>query len=182
MYKLYYIVSNKTSYYYIGITKGSLSARFASHKYSSKRGVRSPLYDCMRKYGSGAFMIVLVNEYKTWQECCDAEITAIANARSNNHKILNLAKGGNGGFVVQNIREWKQKLSLARKGQTPFLGKKHTNKTKRKCQVASRHYWEEHKLYHKEEIKNLSFKEAHEKLGISKTHYYRLKRLLINDQ
>lgn len=181
MYKLYYIVTDKSNGYYIGMTKSSLITRFNQHKSACNRGIKNILYDHMRKYGVESYLICLVDEFSTHKECCEAEVLAILNARKLNHNILNLADGGEGGFNVQDILSWKEKLSKSRKGYTPFKGKSHTAETKKCLSKIAKNYWKEHLLYDKESLIGLSFKEANKLLGISKTHFYRLKRLLIND-
>lgn len=182
MYKLYYVVTNKANGYYIGMTKGKLFSRFNHHKHSCCRGVKNKLYDYMRKYGVESFKIVLVAEYSTHKECCDAEIEAIKVARESGHKLLNLADGGEGGFNVQDKFSWRMKLSKARKGRKPALGMKHSEENKKLFSKLSTEYWEENRTYHKYDIEGLSFKEARDLYGISKTHFYRLKRALSNEQ
>lgn len=183
MYKVYYLVSSSTKWYYIGITKNNLTVRLTQHKSSANRGTNSPLYDCMRKYNN--FTIILRDEYTIHKECCDREIELIAKAKELDHNILNLAKGGEGGFVVPKgkIGAWKTKLVAKRAGRKPALGMQHTKENKQLFSQVSKKYWETQKTYDSKQIASLSFKEAKEKYGISKTHYYRLKkRLLNNDQ
>jgi predicted GIY-YIG superfamily endonuclease len=181
MYKLYYIVSDKTDSYYIGMTKNKLSYRLNSHKSAARSKKKTALYDCMRKYGLDNFIICLKDEFDTHNECCDAEIRAIKLARKSNHKILNLADGGEGGFNVINIESWKNKLKEKRKGRKPALGMSHTDDNKKLFSDVSRKYWDSQNTYSQDEIIKLSFKEAKQKYGISKTHYYRLKRVSSND-
>ena len=167
---------------YIGITN-NLSRRFACHKSSARAGKKTPLYDCMRKYGIDSFLICLVKEFETLSEVQQAEIEAIAYARANNWKILNLADGGECGYVVPEERkaEWKANLSKARQGRKPALGMKHTDETKKLCGEYGKLRWDMYGRY-PEEVIQYSFKEAKDKFGISKTHYYRLlKRAKSND-
>jgi len=178
-YKVYYLVSRSTKWYYIGITKNKLQTRLNQHKSCAKGGVKSPLYDCMRKYND--FIIVLKDDSLTHQECCEKEITLIEEARNLKHNILNLAKGGEGGFVVQDVEGWKKKLRSKRQGRKPALGMNHTDENKRLFSKVSKEYWAKQDTYCAEEILKYSFKEAKRKFGISKTHYYRLKRASGND-
>lgn len=176
MYKLYKIISNNSDSFYIGMTEKSLKQRWTGHKFQCRKGTKTPLYDCMRKHGTENFQIVLLDEYKTRDECSLAEIKAIEDERVRGKKILNLANGGDGGFCVSNIDEWRNKLSASRAGGKPFLGFHHSDDAKRKCSAASKEYWDSVKTYDSKEIVSYSFKEAHLKFGISKTHFYRLKK------
>jgi len=134
----------------------------------------------MRKHGVENFMIAIRDTFDTKKECQQSEIDWIALARKEGWKILNLADGGEGGYVVPEHHrdEWKAKLSVARQGRKPALGMKHTEENKKffaKCN--------ERKIpKYPKEIADLSFKQAKEQHQISKTHYYRLlKRAKSND-
>ncbi len=179
MYNLYYIVSEKTKYLYIGITN-NLKRRFACHKHSANSGKKSPLYNCMRKHGVENFLIVLVNEFDTKEQAQQAEIDAISFARTNQWKILNLADGGEGGYVVpEHLKdEWRAKLSKARQGRKPALGMKHTEENKKFFAECNKRKISKYP----KEITNLSFKEAQAKYNISKTHYYRLLKRAENNE
>lgn len=137
MYKLYRIINNKSKSSYIGMTKMSLSKRFSNHKYWATTKRKTKLYDAMRKYGVENFSIILLEEFNTKQECCEAEKALIASEDN----LYNLASGGEGGFVVVDINQWKLKLSASRKGRTPFIGRQHSDETKRKCSEAAKKYW-----------------------------------------
>lgn len=91
----------------------------------------------MRSYGIDSFSIELLETFNTKQEACIREIELIAKLDN----LYNLASGGEGGFNVTNIEEWKKKLSASRKGGQPFLGKKHSEETKRKCGEAASIRW-----------------------------------------
>lgn len=172
MYKVYKVTNILNNKSYIGMTKQSLDKRFSQHKQAAKRGVKTLLYNAIRKYGTNNFIIELISEHSNKKECINQEIYHI----SKNINGYNIASGGEGGFVVQNIEEWKQKLSKSRKGRTPAVGLKHSNVVKKVCREASIKYWKTQNTYTWEEIKNYSYKEAKEKFGISITHYYRLKK------
>lgn len=176
MYKLYNIITTSGDVYYIGMTKTSLESRLISHIYSCNKGVKTKLYDYMRKYGTDKFLIHIVDAFDTKVECCQAEVDAIALARERGEDLLNLANGGEGGFVVQDIPLWKFRLSEARKGGQPALGLRHTDETKDLCSAAALEYWMTQDTYNPEVILKKNFKEANEIWGISKTHYYRLKK------
>ena len=171
MYKVYKIVNKVNGKYYIGMTKQTLIKRFSQHKQNAKIGKNTYLYNAIRKYGNDNFEIELLLECSNKEECCVLEIEYI----SKNKNGYNLAPGGEGGFVVQDIESWKCKLKESRKDKTPFLGKTHSEETKKKCSEVSKLYWGSQQTYNWEDIKEYSYKEAKEKFGISTTHYYRLK-------
>ena len=171
MYYLYYIVSDKTNYLYIGITN-NLKRRFACHRHSAKSGKKSPLYDCMRKYGVENFLIVLVNEFGTKEQAQKAEVESISFARTNQWKILNLADGGEGGYVIpEHLKDaWKAKLSKARQGRKPSLGMRHSEENKRFFAECNKR---KVPTYPNLDF-SLGFTKNNRLYGISKTHYYRL--------
>ncbi len=137
MYKLYRIINEKSKSSYIGMTKKSLNLRWNEHVYQVNKGKKTKVYDAIRSYGLNSFKMVLIKEFDTRQECCNAEIDLIA--REDN--LYNLAAGGDGGFVITDINQWKQKLSKSRQGGQPFLGKTHSEETKEKCRQASLKRW-----------------------------------------
>jgi group I intron endonuclease len=165
MYQIYRIVNRINGHFYIGMTKNSLSCRFASHRYAAKSGKKSKLYDAMRSYGIDNFIIEPLEKFDTKQECCEREIELIAK----HDNLYNLASGGEGGFAVRNVEEWKAKLREARKGRQPALGMKHTEENKKFFSECSKRKV----LKYKGELPK-TYKEAKALLGISKTHYYRL--------
>lgn len=175
---LYKIVSGLTKNIYVGITKDP-AARMRSHRWSARSGKKTPLYDAMRKHGAENFDLVVVASYDTWDECCKAEAQLISDIGT-----LNVSAGGNGGYVVpiNKREEWIRKLKKARKGATPFKGHQHTSKTKKICSDAAKKYWDAQQTYDPISVASLAFKDANKVYGISRTHYYRLKRMLSNDQ
>ena len=136
MYKVYKIVNKVNGKYYIGMTKQTLIKRFSQHKQNAKMGKNTYLYNAIRKYGNDNFEIELLLECSNKEECCNLEIEYI----SKNKNGYNLAPGGEGGFVVQDIKSWKCKLKESRKDKTPFLGKTHSEEAKKKCAEASKLY------------------------------------------
>ena len=178
MFYVYTISHAESDRQYVGYTN-SLQRRRASHTHSSKTKT-SPLYSWMRRYP--AWEMVELASFKTKQEAIDFEIQCIASGDYN----LNLAPGGEGGYVIPEEKEkdWKAKLRKARVGRKPALGMKHTDETKAKCSLAAR-LLRKRKWTPAEEaaIGQLSCKDAMKKYKISKTHYYRLKnkRLTVSD-
>jgi hypothetical protein len=95
--------------------------------------------------------------------------------------IYNLHPGGLGGFSILTkseveIEEWREKQRIARKGKTPALGMKHSDENKILFGEFGKKRWDIYGRYPAEEVVNMSFKEANKKFGISKTHYYRLRK------
>lgn len=179
MYYLYYLVSGKTDWIYVGITNNP-KRRLASHRCAARTGKKSPLYDCMRKYGIDNFYMDIDTEFPTKELAQQAEINMISFVRRRNLKVLNLAAGGEGGYVVpEHLKdEWKAKLSKARQGRKPALGMKHTEENKKFFAECNKRKVPKYP----KEITTLSFKEAQTRYNISKTHYYRLlKRAESND-
>ena len=179
MYYVYVIECKLNDKYYIGYTN-SYSDRWNSHKYYVKTG-NTKLYNYMRKYGIDNFEMVLLNSFKAKQEAIDFEISNIDLEDDN---CLNLAPGGEGGYVIQdkNKKAWIKKLKEKRKGGKPALGMKHSEENKRLFSEVSKEYWKTKTTYNPEEILKHDFKKANKLFGISKTHYYRLlKRAKTND-
>lgn len=186
MYTLYCIENSESNTKYIGMTNKSIGLRFYQHVYHADNGAKTKLYDAMRSYGTDCFSICELETYSTREECAQAEINTIAECKELEIPLYNMTNGGDGGFAVpeHKIEEWKAKLSQARQGRKPALGMKHTEENKKLFSEVSNKYWDEHRKFTVEQIMQYnSFKEANTAIGISKTHYYRLKnRALANDQ
>ena len=182
MYTLYKIVNTASGTVYYGITK-NLRARWSAHRNSAKRGLKSPVYDAMRSYGIDKFEIEVIEDNLTRQEACDKEVELIADPTV---KKYNLHCGGDIGFSMRTkapevYEEWKSKLRKARKGRKPAAGMKHSEENKELFRKVSREYWDTQQTYSKE-VLSLPFCQANRKYGISRTHYYRLrKRLVVSD-
>lgn len=172
---LYRISIKGTDQIYIGISS-NIDKREQSHWDRVRGGYKTKLYDTIRKYNN--FEMVVLGTYETREEACAAEVATIKALRDSGAELMNLTAGGDGGFVIQDVEEWKQKLKAARKGRKPSLGMKHNEENKALFKEASQAYWNSQDTYFKdvEEILKLSHKEAKEQFGISTTHYYRLKK------
>lgn len=144
----------------------------AMHRWTAKTSTK-PLYRAMRKYGN--FEIMLLKTFETREELIEAEIKAIAEARSYEHHLYNLADGGEGGFVITDpIKKlsWIEKLKVARKGAKPALGMKHTEENKKFFSECNKR-----KIPTYPNIDfSLGFAKCNKIWGISKTHYYRLRK------
>lgn len=172
---VYCITNTISGTKYYGITS-DVKRRWAVHKYCHKRTkYKTPLYDAMRSYGFDVFVVEVIDQGND-EYVCRREVELIAS----DPMCYNLHSGGRLGFDVRTkdsaaVASWVEKLSRARKGRKPALGMKHTDETKRICGEYSRQRWDKHGRYPKE-VMNYGFTEANKKFGISKTHYYRLKK------
>lgn len=177
MFKLYNLINKDSDTYYIGMTASSLRSRFISHRFSANKGVKTYLYNAMRLHGIDNFVMFLVAEFETREECQEAEKSAIKLALAEGHKLYNITAGGDGGWAVpdESKEQWREKLKLARAGRTPALGMSHTDETKERCRLASEEYWGSRRRY-EFDLTAISFKDAAEIYGISKTHYYRIRK------
>jgi hypothetical protein len=175
---LYVISSLNSNKFYIGITK-NISRRKAAHKWASKNR-KSKLYNWMNNHPD--WDIEVACRYDSLEELNSDEIFWIQFGRDNNWPLLNLADGGDGGFNIVDIISWREKLKESRKGRKPAEGMRHTEENKKLFSEVSKKYWNSQDTYTKELVCSLSFKLAKEKYHISKTHYYRLKRALNNEQ
>lgn len=180
-FKLYKVWSPDSEYYYLGITGCTLRQRFSSHLNRSKTH-RTKFYSWLSKHRSDA-IIEVVAEFLTKEECYLAEIFCIALGKNLDQPILNLAAGGESGYVVPESgrEEWLRKLRKARVGRTPAKGMSHSDETKRRCKDASVDYWSGKDTFTDMVDVSLSYKDAKRKWGISKTHFYRLRRRSLAD-
>lgn len=177
---MYIIRSKNSKYFYIGITN-NIKRRIASHALAAKHK-KSKLYNWINKYKD--WELVIAYECINRKEANKEEAFWINFGRKNNWPLLNLANGGDGGYVIPDDKKeaWIAGLKRARAGRKPALGMKHTKENKEFFSKVSNEYWETHRKYEPETLITLSFKEAQKNFGISKTHYYRLKRALNNEQ
>lgn len=170
---LYQIVNTVSGTKYYGITKNP-KARMASHKYKHK-STKTPLYCAMKAYGFDKFTMEIL-ETGPEEYIAQREIELVASDTS----CYNLHQGGHIGFDVttkdsKSVEEWKSKLRDKRKGRTPSLGMTHSDTTKKLCGEYAKLRWDIYGRYPKE-VLDYSFSEANKKYGISKTHYYRLRK------
>lgn len=175
--RLYKYTNNITGRAYYGIS-ANIKQRQYSHISAVKNGRKTPFYDAVRKYGWSSFTLSISNEM-TAEQAQAAEIVLIALTRN-----YNLHKGGSIGFSMLDrpdaeVLNWRRKLSEAREGKTPAKGMSHTDENKQLFSRCGKLRWDIYGRY-PEEVVTYSFREAKEKFGISKTHYYRLKRASSN--
>lgn len=173
LYQIRNLVSGRK---YYGITS-NYKQRWHSHRQMRSK---TPLYDAMRSYGKDNFVMEVIEEGDP-EYIAQQEIFWIAS----DPNCYNLHQGGHIGFDIrtkdaESVEQWKSKLRTARAGRTPAKGMKHSAETKRICGESSKARWDEKGRY-PSDVTSLNFKEAKEKYGISKTHYYRLSRRSSND-
>jgi predicted GIY-YIG superfamily endonuclease len=175
MFNLYIIHSDDSTRFYIGITKNEISKRLNGHKALARSGINRPICRWLMKHYDTA-QITVVAAYATKEKACDAEIAYIAfNKEHNKEDILNIASGGEGGFVLTDPSEiisWREKLKKARVGRKPALGLKHTDANKElfRQQTSARE-----PKYPIQEVIRMTFKKANAKYNISKSQYLRLR-------
>lgn len=170
MFYVYKIVNDFNDKYYIGYTN-NLKQRWNAHRYFHTRR-KSKLYNYMKKYGFDSFTMHVVKSFTVREEALEFEISLID---LQDALCLNLAKGGEGGFVVpeDKMEEWRIKLRTSRKGRKPALGMRHTDDNKRFFSECSRRKVSK---YEGIDFKTMTFPQARDAYGISKTHFHRLRK------
>lgn len=179
--RLYEIRNSINDAVYVGITRNSLEQRFRSHKHAVKRGDMTPLYCMMRKYGFDKFEILLVSCFQFEADLLNAEKSLIKAYRDAGKKCLNVLDGGESYFPIKDWEEWKNKLKEGRKGRKPALGMKHSEENKKTFSECGKRRWDIYGRY-PGEVVQFGFTEANKLFGISKTHYYRLRKLAQNNE
>lgn len=137
--------------FYIGKTIKTLEYRKKQHENEAKyKRSNSYFHKALRKYGIDSFKWVELERCNTIEELNAAEIRWIKLLKDCNHKVYNLAEGGNGGDCGGSMywkthtqsKEMRQKISEglkryykhnnnANKGKTR-IGHKHSEETKAK--------------------------------------------------
>lgn len=184
--QLYRFKNKETGKEYYGISKNAIKRRY-SHVASAKRGIKTPFYSAVRKHGWSGFDFEILYCDLSEEEASCLEIRMIAESKEKGQSY-NLHLGGHIGFDVNTkteieVNEWKSKLSKARQGRQPALGMTHTEDNKKVFSESGKRRWDMYGRY-PDDVISLSFTEANKKYGISKTHYYRLRkaRALCNEQ
>lgn len=168
---LYQYQNKVTGRKYYGISLNP-EQRKRSHRYSAARR-KTPFYDAVKRYGWEGFEYSIL-ETGSKEIIASLEIEKIANDPS----CYNLHRGGHIGYDVSQsskVEEWKQKLRTARVGRKPALGMTHSEETKKLCGLHGKARWDKHGRY-PNTVLDYGFVEANKKFGISKTHYYRLRK------
>ncbi len=179
MFYVYKLINTLNQKYYYGYTN-NVKLRLNNHRYFTNSGRKSKLYSSMRKHGFDKFSCEVVFESPDRDLALAKEVELICLSDPN---CLNLAEGGEGGYVVPKSEKeaWRNKLKDKRVGRKPALGMKHSEENKLVFGTYGKLRWDIYGRY-PADIVNHSFKQANEKFGISKTHYYRLlKQAKINE-
>lgn len=172
---LYEIRNTESNSVYVGITRSSLDQRFRSHKHSAKSGAKTPLYDSIRAKGFDKFTINLVKVCLTEEELLASEKDLIQQHRLSG-KCYNILDGGAAYFPIKDWDKQKLKLRASRAGRKPALGMSHTEDNKKLFSQFGKMRWDIYGRYPKDVI-SYSFVVANKMFGISKTHFYRLRKL-----
>lgn len=90
------------------------------------------LFAAIKKYGKENFSRTILETFTNPEDMFSKERVIVNEDFISSKTSYNLVVGGSGGFKVQDIDDWKQKLSASRIGNTNALGYKHSDETKRK--------------------------------------------------
>ena len=168
---LYLIENTVTGEEYIGITK-NLKQRVSAHLSKSRNNPRTHLYRSMSKYGSDSFVFTAIckgsEEYIVGLEKVWIAVF---------QPTYNVSSGGEVGGAVPQFKheQWVGKLKAARAGRTPALNMRHTDENKKLFSECGKKRWDICGRY-PDCVIDIPFKDANTKYGISRTHYYRLKK------
>jgi group I intron endonuclease len=173
---LYEIRNTVNNAVYVGITRSSVERRWYAHRSAAKRGVKSILYDAMRSLGIDKFYIQIVKQFDKEGDLLNAEKEAITFYRGSEAKCYNILDGGEAYFPIKDWEEHKVKLRKARAGRKPSLGMKHSEENKKLFSEHGKRRWDIYGRY-PDNIIELRFIDAQKQYGISKTHFYRLRKL-----
>lgn len=134
---IYKITNTVTGMAYIGQTRQTLNARFASHKSKAKNSnSRSLLHEAIREYGNEAFTAEILEVIEDESMLNSREIYWIEHEKTLHPNGYNTSKGGE----VENCHykhseNTKEKMRNMKKGKfqkenNPFYGHHHTEKTR----------------------------------------------------
>lgn len=180
MYYLYKLTNSVSGTVYYGISRNP-KQRLAAHRSVAKHGkLKSPLADAMRSYGLDAFVLSVESGPMSREQAYETEVAVIAENKRNGVKTYNLHPGGSGGFSMlekspEEVEQWRSKQRAARVGKKPALGMQHTAENKKLFSQYGKLRWDIHGRY-PENVLDFGFTEANKRFGISKTHYYRLRK------
>jgi group I intron endonuclease len=99
------------------------------------------LVRAIKKYGKENFTRNILHSLDNPQTMFEIETLLVTEEYVTNKNTYNLVVGGFGGFKIQNIEEWKQKLkesSSKRLNKQPALGLTHSEETKLKMSKANK--------------------------------------------
>jgi group I intron endonuclease len=137
-YLLYRATNKENGKCYIGITGRTIEIRKRRHFWTARSGGGSIFGSAIRKYGAAAF------EFKALVKCPDlAYANALERAAISLYRPeYNLTAGGEGVLKYRLSDEAKAKISLIQKGNSHWLGKRHSAETRKKMSAARQSFWE----------------------------------------
>lgn len=144
--KIYLITNTKNGKKYVGITRRSISERWAEHLEESRRGrSKRALTMALRKYGQDSFLIEQIGEAENWDSLCAAEVELIESIGTKAPNGYNMTDGGDGsiGLCPEALERMKEKCRASRHTEeTKRLiseagkGRKHSTEAKQKISSA----------------------------------------------
>jgi group I intron endonuclease len=91
------------------------------------------LFAAIKKYGKENFTREILETFSNPEDMFDRERVLVNEDLISSGLSYNLVVGGSGGFKVQDVDDWKRKLSASRKGRVPpNKGKSQSADTKKK--------------------------------------------------
>lgn len=169
---IYMAENTKTGKVYIGQTLYPLTHRIKSHYYRAKSRP-SKFQRALAKYDKSLWQWTVLVRGVPREKLDILEKFYIKDVGLS--CSYNLTTGGSGVKYASVKDETRDKLRCVRKGRKPALGMKHTEENKRLFSKFSKKRWDLYGRYPKE-VLQLRCCDAIRTYGISKTHYYRLKR------
>jgi len=108
VYRIHNTVNGKN---YVGQTRFSLEFRWKGHLSDARRGSKMPIHRAIRKYGTAAFELSVLQELPDREELDLAEVSMIAFHQALVPYGYNLTTGGTGGYTMS--EETKTRIGLA---------------------------------------------------------------------
>jgi group I intron endonuclease len=115
---------------YIGITSRTLLTRATEHLSDAKcrKNPAVAFHRAIRKYGADLFRFSVLASVDSFEDACRIEVRLIAAW----HPEYNSSKGGDGNVGLTHTAEARARIAAAARLREPsFLGRSHTDKTKR---------------------------------------------------
>lgn len=96
------------------------------------------LKEAIKKYGNKNFERKILHIVKSPEEMFKLEASIVTEEFVKKDNTYNLVPGGFGGFKIQDLETWKNKLKISRQGKKPALGLKHSDITKQKISESNK--------------------------------------------
>jgi group I intron endonuclease len=126
-----YVVTNTVNgHQYVGITRRLLRRRWCAHLRSARKGVKTALYDAIRKYGHEAFTVQEIACALSVHSLGNLESAMIISLRTRAPNGYNLTDGGYG--VAGIDPETRRRITQGN------IGRKHTPEARRLIGLASK--------------------------------------------